>query len=379
VLLRELFIREDANIQKKLGRAFNHLEDLVFFHGSAGTMEALEHIKEVNKDSSTIRMKWDGNPQIYWGRETKGGPLILAGHNGWARGAKGTSAEEVYDFIANQSGNPKTPQEQQARQQFAQQFASLYPLFDAATPKNFVGFVYADALFLQPQRADTNGIYNFYPNPKSQTGYHISQNTELGQRISQAKVMVVGHATFDRWGAPDHEQHPKDDFSEFNKTPSLIVLGPYYTQAQAKVDTEELDAVEKYLQAHAKEIDSFLQPIPGVSAFKDYIYKYMNTMAKQKQLANIGDNFFNWLSTSTVSQPQQAKIRERAQQFPGALPVIFKLVTDIMNLKHDIIEQLNKQPGEIIASNSEGWVRYAGKGKQFGHVKFVPRHTWTPV
>ena len=32
----------------KLGRAFNHLEDLVFFYGTAGTIEALEHLKYLN-------------------------------------------------------------------------------------------------------------------------------------------------------------------------------------------------------------------------------------------------------------------------------------------------------------------------------------------
>lgn len=54
------FIFEAA--PKQLGRAFNHLEDLVFFYGSAGTIEALEHLKDFNTDqgSASIRMKWDG-------------------------------------------------------------------------------------------------------------------------------------------------------------------------------------------------------------------------------------------------------------------------------------------------------------------------------
>ena len=47
---------------KQLGRAFNHLEDLVFFYGSAGTIEALEHLKDFNTEqgAQSIRMKWDG-------------------------------------------------------------------------------------------------------------------------------------------------------------------------------------------------------------------------------------------------------------------------------------------------------------------------------
>ena len=107
------FLRETAApaTMKKLGRAFNHLEDLVFFHGSAGTLEALEHLKEITTQagSKTIRMKWDGNPQIYWGREVKNGPLILTGHNGWSRGAKTDNPADLIDFIANKCGKAKTP------------------------------------------------------------------------------------------------------------------------------------------------------------------------------------------------------------------------------------------------------------------------------
>jgi len=73
------FLKEaEAAVQKKLGRAFNHLEDLVFFHGSRGTIEALDHIREIAtiEGAQSVRMKWDGNPQIYWGREKAFGPLI---------------------------------------------------------------------------------------------------------------------------------------------------------------------------------------------------------------------------------------------------------------------------------------------------------------
>jgi hypothetical protein len=64
----------------KVGRAFNHLEDLVFLHGTEGALEAITHLRELASDSGSksIRMKWDGNPQIYWGRAEKNGPLVLA-------------------------------------------------------------------------------------------------------------------------------------------------------------------------------------------------------------------------------------------------------------------------------------------------------------
>jgi hypothetical protein len=326
-------------------------------------------------------MKWDGNPQIYWGRETKGGPLVLAGHNGWSRGAMTTSPEEVEDFIANKSGTPKTPEDKRARDQFAKQFASLYPLFDKATPRDFVGFVYADGLFLQQPAVDQQGVYTFCPNPKSKTCYHVRADSELGQRIANAQVMVVGHAFFPQFGMPDDEQKPLDDFSMFNGTAQLIVQGPVYNSSPVSVGSDKIAAVEAYLKQNAKGIDSFLQETPGLGDLKNILYTFVNQTAKAKQLANLNaNNFFNWLATSKVSTNKQTKIKELAQLNQNALEAVFSLVTQIMELKDDVIQQIESgAQGEIWDTEGEGRVRYADKNKQFGNVKLVPRKRWTPT
>jgi len=378
------FLKEaEVAAKKKLGRAFNHLEDLVFFHGSNGTLEALAHVREIatEEGSQTVRMKWDGNPQIYWGRATRGGPLVLAGHNGWSRGAMTTSPEEVEDFIANKSGTPKTPEDKRARDQFAKQFASLYPLFDKATPRDFVGFVYADGLFLQQPAVDQQGVYTFCPNPKSKTCYHVRADSELGQRIANAQVMVVGHAFFPQFGMPDDEQKPLDDFSMFNGTAQLIVQGPVYNSSPVSVGSDKIAAVEAYLKQNAKGIDSFLQETPGLGDLKNILYTFVNQTAKAKQLANLNANaFFNWLTTSKVSTNKQTKIKELAQLNQNALEAVFSLVTQIMELKDDVIQQIESgAQGEIWDTEGEGRVRYADKNKQFGNVKLVPRKRWTPT
>ena len=366
---------------KQLGRAFNHLEDLVFFYGSAGTVEALEHLKDftTQSGSSSIRMKWDGNPQIYWGRAEKGGPLVLAGHNAWSRGVAATSPEEVEDFIVNKSGSPKTPEEQAARQEFGRKFASLYSMFDAATPTNFVGYVYADGLFLDPPREE-NGVYTFCPNPKSQTCYHVRADSDLGKKISQAKVMVVGHAYFPQFGMPDAQQEPMQDFRQFDNNPDVIVLGPVYNSKPVDVNTQAIDTVEAFVKQHATQIDNFLQPVQGLSDLKDIIYKYVNQTAKAKQLDSLSDNhFFQWLQASNVSRNKQTKIAEINDQNGGALAAIFELVKMIQRMKDQIIDQLEGEQGDIWDTNGEGRVRYADPDtKKFGNVKLVPRKRWTP-
>jgi hypothetical protein len=365
---------------KQLGRAFNHLEDLVFFYGSAGTLEALEHLEDMASESggSSIRMKWDGNPQIYWGRAEKGGPLVLAGHNAWAKGVAATSPKEVADFIINKSGNPKTPEEIAARKEFGNKFASLYKDFDQATPKDFEGFVYADGLFLdKPQQQ--NGVYTFCPNPKSQTCYHVRAESELGRRIEAADIMVVGHAYFPTFGAPDSSQEPMQDFSAFDNNPNLIVLGPVYNTKPVEVNLGAISRVEEFVKKHDQQIDGFLAGVPGLADLKNIIYTYVNQTAKAKRLDNLSDqDFFQWLEQSKVSKPKQQKIADLNTNFKGATGAIFELVKMIQRMKDEVIDQLEGEQGDIWDTNGEGRVRYADMGKQFGNVKLVPRKRWTP-
>ncbi len=364
---------------KQLGRAFNHLEDLVFFHGSKGAIEALQHLRDfaTEEGSKSIRMKWDGNPQIYWGRERAGGPLVLAGHNQWSRGVVATSPEEVEDFIANKSGSPKSDEERAQRNQFAKQFANLYPLFDRATPKDFEGFVYADGLFLNPPQLK-DGVYTFCPNPKSQTCYHVRAESELGKRIANARVMVVGHAFFPGYGMDDSEQQPISDFSKFDTTGDLIVLGPVYNTKPVKVDTSQIDKIERYAKSNGGMIDAFLREVKGLGDLKNIIYTYVNQTAKAKQLDSLSEkHFFQWLNNSKVSQGKQAKIAEMNSQ-GQPLEKIFTLVKEIQRVKDSVIDQIEGEQGDIWDTNGEGRVRYGSGDKEFGNVKLVPRKRWTP-
>jgi len=378
--MRLLELKEAAD--PKLGRAFNHLEDLVFFYGSAGTIEALEHLKDMNtaEGSGSVRMKWDGNPQIYWGREN--GQIIPPhGHAQWGRANLPSSGQDVADYIMS-TGKASTPEEVASRQQFADKFASLAPLFAPATPKeldsNSTYYVYADALFLTPPELK-DGVYTFCPNPKSQTCYHVRADSELGKRIAQAEVMVVGHAYFTEHGQPDSAQIPIRDFSQFNTNPKLIVLGPIYNVAPVKVDTTMIDQVENHVKQHAKQIDTFLEGTQGLSDLKQIIYTYVNQTAKAKQLDSVSpEHFFQWAGTK-VSQPKQAKIQELNKQNNNALTEIFKLVRAIQILKDNVIDQIESGPkADIWDTHGEGRVRYADATKQFGNVKFVPRKRWTP-
>mgnify|MGYP006266572413 CR=1 FL=1 len=388
---------------EKYGRAFNHPEHLVFFKGSKGTIEALNHFKEIASEKSgktTIRRKWDGNPQVYWGREEANGPLILAGHNQWSRGVKSTSPDSVYDFIAKQSGNPKTPEDAKNRESFATNFANLYPLFDAATPKDFVGFVYADSLFgvdpalpkkFMPAGKDASttteehpeGTWTFAPNPKSRTMYHVDAGSELGQRIAQAQVMVVGHGFFDTFGAPDRAQQPTDDFSEFNNTTGLIVQGPIYTDEAPDIDTTPVDEMISYVADHGSVIDSFLGSLPDPDK-NGIFYPFFNQMSnlhaggKQNFGSISGATFTNWMAQKGVSAKKQQHIVAMIQAHPGGLDAILHLIKGIRDMKDQVDAAIKQHPRkEIWDSHGEGHVRYAQKHHKYGNIKIVPT-SWAP-
>jgi hypothetical protein len=394
VLLRELFFQEGAAqevvapIKAKVGRAFNHLEDLAFLHGTAGVLKALQHIETAVKDSGqNTRFKWDGAPQIYWGW-TKEGKFILCGHNGWSRGGSGTSSVSdfanprgIYNFILNKSGDTGGDTAKQAeRQQFAAEFSQLYDIFKDATKPPKKGkeiYFYADGLFIKPPVAK-NGVYELNPNLKSSTQYHIDVDTELGVRIADgAQAMVVGHGYFTSFGAPDSAQKPIQNFEKYMEpTTELIVVSPYYALEKPEIDLDQLMDIENNLKADGPVIDQFLSPIDKVSNFKGIIYRYMNEKAKGGQLANVGDDFMAWVEAGAAgmvkSDNMKANIRARINAVPAGVTTMFNYVKQIMGLKNQILAQLEMNPPEIRVLNSEGWVQYDPSGEM--HTKFVPRH-----
>jgi hypothetical protein len=152
-----------------------------------------------------------------------------------------------------------------------------------------------------------------------------------------------------------------------------------YNSNPVSIDTSAIDRVEQYLNQHSAAIDNFLQGTTGLGDLKNILYTYVNQTAKAKQLDNLGaQNFLSWLKSSKVSEPKQTKIEQLAQQHARALEAIFGLVGRIMDLKDQVIDQVEQGQGEIWDTHGEGRVRYAPAGKKFGNVKLVPRRRWTP-
>lgn len=348
----------------RVGREFQHLEDLVFIEGSSGAKFAVHILESLLKSTNDVTVKWDGNPTIYWGRNPDG-DFVLVNKNAWGRTAC-TTPERLEEFIMSTGhGEPW-------RKDFAESLVNIWDKLASATPHSFRGYLYGDLLFYPNKPAVlTNESVSFTPNKVT---YSVNANSPLGKKISEATIGIAVHKAFKTFGS-------KDGVKLYNgvsfESKSVSIISQTDVHGSVSVDQTKLESVKKAIAEHSSSIDSLLTPIKGLGDMKNIIYTYVNQTSKAKQLDTLGESFLKWLSTSSVSHPKQARILALAESNPTALPAIFALVKDIMSMKNSIIEQLDQANTDITASTlneagGEGYIMLDEK------IKLVPRHRWVP-
>lgn len=353
--------REILTEAAKVGREYQHLEDLVFAEGSKGAIKAAQILQRLGQDTSDVAIKWDGNPTIYWGRDASG-TFILTGKNGWGK-SKSTSSDELKSFIMS------TGKGEDWRQDFADNMGAVFDLMERNTPGDMRGFIYGDLLY-SPSKpfVKDNGNFVFEPN---NVAYTVSGSSEIGKRIGQSSIGIAAHSLFGEFG--DKQGTPIKDTKRLN-TQEVVVFGQTYVSHTPKIDTTEVNEILDTAKATGQLIDAWLTPEQGLSNKGAIVYNYVNQMTKQGKLDQLATGFFDWLKTSKVSQGQQAKLMAGDSK---GLDAILSLVVKIMTVKNHIIDQLDAAPADVTASTKgqdggEGYV--AGRDK----VKLVPRHRWTP-
>ena len=350
---------------KKVGREFNHLEDLVFTEPD-GAKRAVEVLKDLSQDAKNVSIKWDGNPTVYWGRD-EDGTFRMVGKNNWGREeGKSSSPEELKQFIMSRGKG------EDWREKFAGDMAALWPVFEKATPDDFRGYVYGDILFHPGKPVEGgDGKINFTPN---QTTYSVKIQSKIGQRLSKAKIAIAAHKQLEYFG--DKGGVDLKDVEFLNSNPELVVFGQTYVSYQPAVNADNIKNIEKVANKSSSNINAFLAPIAGLSDLQTIIYTYVNARSKEKALDKIdSDDFFNWIKTSKVSAPKQQKIVSHPQI--AVLGDLFYLVRELMKAKNEIIAELDQAEGDITARTGE---KPGGEGYMSTKdaVKLVPRDRWTP-
>jgi hypothetical protein len=359
----EFLIEAEAPAPKKVGREFQHLEDLVFTEPN-GAQRAITVLQSLASPDKKISIKWDGNPTVYWGRD-EDGTFRMVGKNNWGREeGKSSSPEELKSFIMSRGKG------EDWREKFAGDMAQMWPIFEAATPKDFRGYVYGDILFHpgKPYQG-ADGRISFTPN---QTTYSVKVNSADGRKLSQADVAIAAHKVFEYFGDKSGEDFTQPEI--FKGNPKLAVYGQTYISYRPEVKADNLDKIKKLAQ-HQNSINKFLEPVAGMGYLSNEIYSFVNNQSKTKQLDNIdSENFFKFVSKTPA---KAKKILEHSQKHPGVLDNLFALVKEIMAAKNEVIAELDAAEGDITA-HTDG--KPGGEGYVSGDdsVKLVPRDRWTP-
>ena len=376
------FLTEAAG--PKVGRKYQHIEDLVLSNGSHGGLHAVERLKHMGEEGGSIELKWDGMPVVYWGRDEQGNFSMIP-KNAWAYLKSGKtetssgaptvmrSPNDVKAFVMGTgSGDPK------GRQQFANQFASLWPYFEKISPKQ--GYLEGGLLFYPGTKPDgtsampvlnkETNTYDFTPNI---TTFHIPVDSELGKKIAKSKVMVAATGYYPTMGSSDEQRLPD---AESLSAPGVIVQGTTYVQEPVPLDTKGLDSMEKFLTANAKLIDNYLAPKPGLSNPGGELYAYLN---KHLRTEGLLADFPDWAKANL-----SAKKAETLLSDPKGLKATLGAVEGISKQKNVLINQLSQGlHGGIKQTKPEGYAQ-AHPGKQFNYdipgqfIKTIDQTNWSP-
>ncbi len=357
----EILLENDSPAPKKVGREFNHLEDLVFTEPN-GAQRAIKILQDLASPATKISIKWDGNPTVYWGRD-EDGTFRMVGKNNWGREeGKSSSPEELKSFIMSRGKG------EDWREKFASDMAGLWPIFEAATPADFRGYIYGDILF-HPGKSyqGADGKIMFTPN---QTTYSVKATSAVGQRLGKAKVAIAAHKKLDYFG--DKSGEDLDDVEFLNNTADLVVFGLTYISHRPAVNADNIEKISA-LAKNQQSINKFLAPVAGMGYLQNEIYTFVNSQSKAKQLDNINSEaFFTYLSKA----PAKAnKIKAHSDANPGILDTLFSLVSEIMSAKNEIIRELDAAEGDITTSTGGA---PGGEGYVAAGTKLVPRDRWTP-
>ena len=352
--------------KKSKRREYDHLEDLLFFEGLEGVDRIGEILKDFTKQSKDLTIKFDGMPTVYFGREPNG-QFVLVGKNGWGKN-KSLSAKNLHSFVLS------TGKGEDWRQDLANSLSGIWKYLEEAMPTGFRGYVYGDLLFFptKPVKNSQEG-YIFTPN---QVTYTVDPNSDIGQRLTKAKVGVVLHNTFGSWG--DTTPKKIGNVNPFNSN-QVLALGPTYISDPPNVDMNQLAEVEKIAMNNSRIINqlirgqhSFIADIPNV------LYRFTNYMSKSNKLDKINeDHFWKWIEGASFSKKVREGVKKIGKSEPGSFKAVFELYTAIMKVKDNIITQLDNQQTAIKASTGEN---AGGEGyiSNQHKIKLVPRHRWKP-
>ena len=389
----QIYEADEGNVGGR-AKGIEHLEDYVFREGTAGVNKALAIVAAFQQNSKTASVKWDGKPAVVFGRKPETGEFVLTDDSGFgAVGYDGlfTSTRAIANNLSQRDANAAAKGNLANRvQTLLPTYQTVWPLLEAATPKNFRGYVKGDLMYWgstdEPLPAteqeivpgvvyQSAGLLVFRPNTVT---YRIPAKSTLGQQILNSEVGVAVHTMYEDAGA---EKQPLKGV-KFNDVPGLFLILPIYAKP---VETKNpyVAKIKKVLQAAGPAINVLFNPAElramKITDFAKLAVDYINRRVDPNDRAYTGDfsdlvpGFEAWLQSTQTAQKYSniQQYLDSPTSNRGALQAAFVLFELLHDLKLDLLGKLDQQvPG------NEGWVfaTPAGYGKAVNRFDFSARN-----
>lgn len=317
-------------ITESVGRSSQHVEDMVYIEGPAAGIDAVKRLAELAMNPQSLTIKWDGSPAVLFGRN-ENGEFHFADKHAKNMISTPQALEDMYmDRGRGEHSNSKLA--------FVAKMKRLHPLFEAATPQGFRGFVVADLLW-HSTPPNVRGQYVFEPNT---VRYHVDANSPMGKRIGASTAGAAAVLIQDRMGAAPR---PIGDAWRELGSRDVVIVPPtsVLPGKRADIDPDRFRKVINHIERHAAAIEALIEPQRGLGDIRGIIYHYINQQAAGGNVRQMAQRFLDWLDHSgKVSGPKAAKIRARAEAHPGVVEALFQAVEETAALKREVLAQLEK-------------------------------------
>lgn len=348
-----------------------HIEDLVFQKGAAGVDQALNIIADSAKNTAQyVTIKWDGKPAIFFGRKPTGefvltdkSGLMAVGYDGLA-----TSPKMIGDIMRRRDAAAVAKGKAATRgAELIPMYASIWPYFEAATPKDFRGYVKGDLLYY-PQKPYVEEAGNFVFRP-NETLYRIPVASELGQRIAGTEVGIAIHTQLDDEGS---RERPIDPALELNPVQGLLASRPNVSTLQAiDPNSKLIKQIKQVLNKNGAAITQLLNPnelrAMKITDLPALMESFINSLVGTDFSQATPSQFGEWLKTKVTPNKFRNIVEylNSPKSNVSGMAAAFTLWNLLHTLKMDILRQLDlQQPGQ------EGWVLAtpAGRAKAVSRV-----------
>ena len=335
-----------------------HPEDDVFMLGVPGIKKAIGRLKQVVADSKPLTVKFDGKPAVMFGRNEQGQLMFTDKPRFVAKSYNGRalSPDELKNVLM---GRAKEGTDMGAREAYADMMAGLWPVFEAAIPKSFRGYVWGDLMW--PQRpALIRDRYVFEPNT---VRYSVDSNSSFGAQIANSQIGVAVHH-FYPLGSEDPQLLTK--LPAYNTKAGLLMFLPDIpVPPKLAMDKNRLSNLEQLVNQGSVQqgINILLNPTVlrqlEISDLPDLMIQFVNFQAARPEAfqGDMAQSFVEWVTTNTdrlkISDNKREHIMDHLEANQEAFDLIINIFFEIMYLKDSLVAQADTDASGIMATRGE--------------------------